>query len=87
MRWHRMPDDATTAALLELVKNLQHEMRHQRALLLESLDQGRAMERVMDAQLLALQQRVRELKEELERTIKGEMAMLVAGLEVGGPGR
>jgi hypothetical protein len=74
-----MSDDANTTALLEALKDIRDEMRHHRALLLESIDHGRTLERAMDAQLLALHQRIRELKEELERTIKGEVAMLIAG--------
>jgi hypothetical protein len=74
-----MVDDVNNAALLEVLKDLRNEMRHQRALLLESIDQGRTLERAMEAQLLALHQRIRELKEELERTIKGEFMMLLGG--------
>jgi hypothetical protein len=81
-----MSDDANTSALLEALKDIRDEMRHHRALLLESIDHGRTLERAMDAQLLALHQRIRELKEELERTIKGEIAMLMGGLEAGGRG-
>ena len=79
-----MPDDVNSAALLEVLKDIRNELRHHRALLLESIDQGRTLERAMDAQLLALHQRVRELKEELEQTIKGEIMMLVDALETGG---
>ncbi|MFZ1105989.1 MAG: hypothetical protein WAN86_24530 [Hyphomicrobiaceae bacterium] len=79
-----MPDDVNSAALLEVLRDIRNEMRHHRALLLEAIDQGRTLERAMDAQLLALHQRVRELKEELEQTIKGEIMMLVDALETGG---
>jgi hypothetical protein len=82
-----MSDDADSAALLELLKDIRNQLRHHRALLLESIDQGRTLERIVDAQLLALHQRIRELKEELEQTIKGEIMMLIAGLEAGGSGR
>lgn len=78
-----MPDDVNSAALLEVLRDIRNEMRHHRALLLEAIDQGRTLERAMDAQLLALHQRVRELKEELEQTIKGEIMMLVDALETG----
>jgi hypothetical protein len=79
-----MPDDVNSAALLGVLKDIRNEMRHHRALLLEAIDQGRTLERAMDSQLLALHQRVRELKEELEQTIKGEIMMLVDALETGG---
>jgi hypothetical protein len=79
-----MLDDVNSAALLEVLKDISNEMRHHRALLLESIDQGRTLERAVDAQLLALHQRVRELKEELEQMIKGEIMMLIDGLETGG---
>jgi hypothetical protein len=82
-----MSDDADSAALLELLKDIRNQLRHHRGLLLESIDQGRTLERIVDAQLLALHQRIRELKEELEQTIKGEIMMLIAGLEAGGSGR
>jgi hypothetical protein len=81
-----MPDDVTNAMLLEVLKDLRNEMRHQRALLLEALDQGRTLERAVDAQLLRLHERVREVKEELEQTIKGELLMLIGALDIGGSG-
>jgi hypothetical protein len=79
-----MSESDNNALLLEVLKDIRNEMRHHRALLLESIDQVRTVERAMDAQLLALHQRIRELKEELEQTIKGELMMLTAGLEMGG---
>jgi hypothetical protein len=79
-----MPDDANSAVLLEVLKDIRNEMRHHRALLLESIDQGRTLERAVEAQLLGLHQRVRELKEELEQTIKGEIMMLIDALEASG---
>jgi fumarate hydratase class II len=82
----RMPDEVNTAVLLEILKDLRNELRHQRALLLETVDQGRALERLMDAHHLALHQRLSELKQELEQTIKGEITMLMAGLEADAAG-
>jgi hypothetical protein len=79
-----MTDDANCTALLQVLTDIRNEIRHQRALLLESIDQGRTLERAVDAQLLALHQRVREVKEEVEQTIKGEILMLIDGLESGG---
>jgi hypoxanthine-guanine phosphoribosyltransferase len=81
-----MTDDANNAALLEVLRDIRNEMRHQRALLVESIEQGRTLERAMDAQSLALHQRIREVKEELEQTIKGEMLMLIGALDVGQTG-
>jgi hypothetical protein len=82
----RMRDEANTAVLLEIVRDLGNELRHQRALLLETIEQGRALERLVDAHHLSLHQRLSELKEELEQTIKGEITMLIAGLEANGAG-
>jgi hypothetical protein len=79
-----MSESDNNALFLEILKDIRNEMRHHRALLLESLDQGRTLERATDAQVLALHQRIRELKEELEQTIKGEFLTLIAELEVGG---
>jgi hypoxanthine-guanine phosphoribosyltransferase len=79
-----MSESDHNALLLEVLKDVRNEMRHHRALLLETLDQGRTLERAMDAQLLGVHQRIRELKEELEQTIRGELVMLIAGLEMGG---
>ena len=73
--------DADTPILLELLKEIRNETRHHRALLLEAIDQGRTMERHVDAQLLALNQRIGELKEELEQTIKSELMGLIGDLE------
>jgi hypothetical protein len=76
-----MSEEDTNSVLLEALKDLRNEMRHQRALLVEALDQGRTLERAMDAQLLRLHQRIRELKEELDQTIRGEIVMLMGSLE------
>jgi hypothetical protein len=81
-----MADDVNNAALLEVLNDIRKEMRHHRALLLESIDQGRMLERAMDAQSFALNQRIREVKDELEQTIKGEILMLIGGLEAGRSG-
>jgi hypothetical protein len=79
-----MPDDANTIALLESLKDIRNELRHHRTLLLEAIDQGRTLERAIDGHLFALHQRLRELKEELEQTIRGELMLLIASLEPGG---
>jgi hypothetical protein len=81
-----MSESDNNALFLELLKDIRNEMRHHRALLLEALDQGRTLERATDAQLLGLHQRIRELKEELEQTIRGEFLTLIADLEIGGSG-
>ena len=79
-----MTDSGDNTLLLELLKEIRNEMRDYRALLLESIDQARTLERHMDARLLALDQRVAELKDDLELVIKSELMGLVGGLANGG---
>jgi hypothetical protein len=76
--------DSGDTLLLEVLKEIRSEMRDHRALLLESIDQGRTLERHVDAQLLALNQSVKELKDDLELVIKSELMGLVGGLANGG---
>jgi hypothetical protein len=79
-----MSDSGDNSLLLDLLKEIRNEMRDQRALLLESIDHGRSLERHMDAQLLALNQSVKELKDDLELVIKSELMGLVGDLANGG---
>jgi hypothetical protein len=78
-----MTDSIDNALVLEILKEIRSEMRDHRALLLESIDQGRSLERHMDARLLALNQSVKELKDDLELVIKSELMGLVGGLANG----
>jgi hypothetical protein len=78
-----MSGSADNAVLLEMLKEIRSEMRNYRALLLESLDQGRTLERQVDTQLLAVHQRISELREELEQTIKSELMGLVGDIQIG----
>lgn len=79
-----MTDSVDGTLLLDLLKEVRNEMRDHRALLLESIDQARTLERHMDARLLALDQRVKELRDDLELVIKSELMGLVGGLANGG---
>jgi hypothetical protein len=79
-----MADSMDSALLLDLLKEVRNEMRDQRALLLESIDHARTLERHMDARLLALNQSVKELKDDLELVIKSELMGLVGDLANGG---
>ena len=79
-----MSDSGDNSLLLDLLKEIRNEMRDHRALLLESIDHGRSLERHMDAQLLALNQSVKELKDDLELVIKSELMGLVGDLANGG---
>jgi hypothetical protein len=63
--------------LLEILREIRSEMRNHRALLLESVDRVQTLERYLDAQLLAMNQRIGELKDELELTIKSELMGLI----------
>jgi hypothetical protein len=82
-----MTDNGDNTLLLDLLKEIRNEMRDHRTLLLESIDQGRALERHVDARLLALSQSVKELKDDLELVIKSELMGLVGGLANGGSDR
>jgi hypothetical protein len=66
-----------SAVLLDLLNEVRDEMRRHRALLLEALDQSRMLEETVDTRLLALNQRIGELREELEQTIKCELMLLI----------
>jgi hypothetical protein len=84
-----MSETIDKALLITLLGEARNEVRSLRTLLLETIDQGRTLERAMDTHLLALNQRMAELKEELEQTIKMELAELVGligDLPVRGPG-
>jgi hypothetical protein len=72
-----MCESIDNSMLLEVLKEIRREMRHHRALLQETLDQGRTTERYVDGQLLAISQRIHELKEELEQSFKSELMGLI----------
>jgi hypothetical protein len=79
-----MAETVDNALLLEVLKEVRQEMRDQRALLMQSIDYGRSFERHVGTQLLAISQRIDEVKDDLERTIKSELMGLIGDLEVGG---
>jgi hypothetical protein len=79
-----MTDSGDNTLVLDLLNEIRNEMRDHRALLLESIDQARTLERHVDARLLALDQRVTEFKDDLELVIKSELMGLVGGLANGG---
>jgi hypothetical protein len=77
-----MIHDVDNAQLLGVLKEVRAEMQHQRTLLLQSIDQGRSLEMHVDMQLLAISQRVNELKGELELMIKSELLGVFGDLEI-----
>jgi hypothetical protein len=81
-----MAESLDTTLLLELLKEIREEMRSHRALLMESIDRGRCLERHMDTQLLVISQRVSELKDDLELAIKSELMGLIGEFEGRGRG-
>jgi hypothetical protein len=82
-----MPGNDDSALLLALLNQIRNELRDQRALLLESIDHGRSLERHLDYQLLALNQRLTETKDELELTFRTELMGLIGSADSGGRGR
>ena len=81
-----MTHDVDNAQLLGVLKEVRAEMQHQRTLLLQSIDQGRSLEMHVDMQLLAISQRVNEIKGELELMIKSELLGVLGDLDTRGPG-
>jgi hypothetical protein len=62
-------DSADNALLLQVLKQVREELHHHRALLLESIDQGRSLERHVDMTLLVIGKQFEELKDDLELMI------------------
>jgi hypothetical protein len=79
-----MSENADNTELLQILREIRKEMRDHRTLLLEALAQGRSLEVHVDAQLLALDQRVKELKDELEQMIKSELMGFLDNSEIRG---
>jgi hypothetical protein len=79
-----MSESVDTTVLLEVFGDIRKEMREHRTLLLESIAQGRSFEMQVDAHLLALDQRVKELKDDLEVLIRSEVIGLLGDDEVRG---
>jgi hypothetical protein len=80
-------DTTDNALFFQVLKEVREELRHQRALLLESIDQGRSLERHVDVTLLAIGRQFEELKDDLELMIKSELMGLVGDFEHRRPGR
>lgn len=78
------PDNALVLEALkaEVLKEVRQELRDHRALLMESIDQSRSLERHVDTTLLAIGKRIDELRDELELVIKSELMGLVGDLEI-----
>ncbi len=74
-----MSDTVDNAMLLETLELIRKELRDHRALLLDSITQGRSLEMHVDTQLMVLDQRVKELKDDLELMIKSELLGLLDG--------
>jgi hypothetical protein len=79
-----MPENVDNTVLLQMLQEMRKEIRDHRTLLLEALAQGRSLEVHVDAQLLALDQRVKELKDELELVIKSELMGFLGNSEIRG---
>jgi len=79
-----MTDNVDNAALLEILREVRKEMRDHRTLLLDSIAQGRSFETLVDAHLLAIDQRVKELKDDLELMIRSELIGLLGDDEIRG---
>jgi hypothetical protein len=79
-------DSIDNALLLQVLREVREELGHQRALLLESIDQGRSLERHVDVTLLAIGKQFEELKDDLELMIKSELMGLVGDFELRRPG-
>jgi hypothetical protein len=75
-------DSTDNALLFQVLKEVREELRHQHALLLESINQGRSLERHVDATLLAIDKQFEELKDDLELMIKSELMGLVGDFEL-----
>jgi hypothetical protein len=82
-----MTESDDNAPLLAALEEIRKEMRHQRALLVESIDLGRSIERQVDAHLMEISQRIRELKDDLELLIKSELMGLLGNLDGDAPRR
>ncbi len=85
MRKVHMPETVDNAMLLEVLQEIRRELRDQRPLLLELIAQGRSLELHVDTQLLVLDQRVKELRDDLELLIKSELMGLLGSVDGEGP--
>jgi hypothetical protein len=74
-------DRTDNALLLQVLNEVREELRHHRALLLESIDQGRSLERHVDVTLLAIGKQFEELKDDLELMIRSELMGLAGDFE------
>ncbi|HEY1243758.1 MAG TPA: hypothetical protein VGF29_02910 [Hyphomicrobiaceae bacterium] len=74
-------DRTDNALLLQVLNEVREELRHHRALLLESIDQGRSVERHVDVTLLAIGKQFEELKDDLELMIRSELMGLAGDFE------
>jgi hypothetical protein len=80
-----MDEHVDNALLLRILKEVREELQHQRALMLESIDQGRSLERHVDATLLTIGKQFEELQDDLELMIKSELMGLVGDFELRRP--
>jgi hypothetical protein len=76
-----MSETTDNTVLLDALQDIRRELRDHRTLLLESIAQGRSLEMHVDTQLLVLDQRVKELKDDLELLIKSELLGLLGGTD------
>jgi hypothetical protein len=80
-----MAESTDNTPLLEMLEDLRKEMRHQRALLVESIDLGHSIEGQLNAHLMEISQRIRELKDDLELMIRSELIGFLGNGEIKGP--
>jgi len=80
-----MTEAVDSVLLIEVLKEVRQELRDHRTLLLEAIDQGRALERHVDVALLAIDKRFEELRDDLELVIKSELMGLVGDLDLRWP--
>ena len=85
LRKVHMAENLDNAVLLDALQDIRRELRDHRVLLVESIAQGRSLEIHVDTQLLVLDRRVKELKDDLELLIKSELMGLLGSLDGEGP--
>ena len=67
--------------LLEVLKDIQKQLAEQRTLLLQSIERSRRLEQHMDTQLIAINQRLSGLKDDVELMLKAELMGSLANFE------
>src|SRR5262245_44512403 len=68
-----MTDNVDDALMLEILKDIRKEQRDHRVLLLQLAEHSRRLEQRMETQFLAVNQRLNQLKDDLELMVKSEL--------------